>query len=1165
MSSCIKIRLKNIPNVSTNLLDIDGYYYLDLEVDADMSFTKQLTELTELDTMPFDYALSIDVPATPKNNFILGKYLHKITAADRLIPCEVLNGSQIYQINLTVTQINSTSISLDLLMNDRLWAKKLADAKLRDLQGDWMYRYDYLKQLLPAIYPPIPYIYQGTGVHARDVYYPVVDYGDLKNVTNSKLISNVKLKLKQISGKESSVVDSCFSVLGGFPTGIEAFHNMALGIVYLNFNEFEYTSISFQGVVQYSSYAGKEIILNTPTSAGNYTITVVSLSGTTNVTYSTFGAYKSVLNYIGDTLNGTDFRPWHFAYPLLKRMFCNIGYDLESPILESNYGRRILTYILDPELSETNLIDHVVQLTPDVKAIGGAINSDSTVLMTFQKLGIYDLKISVGIDIGILSKPEDLEGYVDIFVWVMQGDKKVRHIASNSITVPKASDDDPRHSLYYVELTGNDVVLKDGQRVEVLAVKSTNLGNVYAWRTVPDSILAEDAETTICGSVITTTKKTEITATNKHRFFWREFDVQEAFGKLRSNAVIDKSITQLDYLKAITHLLNLKFYTNHAAKKVLALQPDEVDLYGEVLEGFYQPTDIELELIDGTYQINPDPSKVKYHHIKFKGSDLHGHKVIVNNGLSDGETITSENILFTPTYLQQYGKEAVDVTGIGKLWRIPRTPLMLFPNTVEIDEDEKETAFSRGYAQSVNYEFEVNKPKVMEINQAPMVMLNYGRRYQNTKEALVYGGDNGTLYPIQMLPVAAHYHPSLSEVEGVKPISGAGYIPTGKTLLFKFNQVGYDWLREYSLNLTEILHYKSIVAKYNSIKMEYLGWLTNYVFQSRTLREIYTIQHLGKPYKVTLDAISDFKICQHIPTIVNMTSLEPVDVYCDIISKEEDDQTVDPRSTDQCDLENIPDISISYDVADDVVTVVLSGLNTDPVVNVLFESSEDMVTWTTLTNISTISATFISAGVPVYIRASVEYEDCPLTVTTPLFFSACDAVDYNNFDAEIYVKPDGEVCTKAVITIDEDIPYTVVSFTIDIGAGAVAYTAETEICDVTEDVVYTLTTEVNNCPQVTRQIVVPYEVRCPNAGDLGLEIEEGIRFIRTGNVPLGMTFDRIYYQGSDDGENWGLDWLLWVKDYNVIYPYVRARRIIEFCDVCPDICTPIIYWEDTPL
>lgn len=1162
--SCIKIRLKNIPNVSTNLLDIDGYYYLDLEVDADMSFTKQLTELTELDTMPFDYALSIDVPATPKNNFILGKYLHKITAADRLLPCEVINGSQIYQINLTVTQINSTSISLDLLMNDRLWAKKLADAKLRDLQGDWMYASDHIKLIYPQ-FGTIPYIYQGTGIHARDVYYPIVDYGDLKNVTNSKLISNVKVKLKQISGRESSVVDSCFFALGGFPTGVEVFHNPALGIVYMNFNEFEYTSISFQGVVQYASYAGKEIILNTPTSAGNYTITVVSLAGTVNVLYSTIGSYKSQLNYIGDTLNGVDFRPWHFAYPLLKRMFCNIGYDLESPILESNYGRRILTYLLDPELSETNLKDQIVELTPAIKFVGGTgtLADDEVVLMTFNQKGVYDLKISVGFE--ITGGNTNYESYIDTFVWVMQGDKKVRFIASNSTILPK----DPESSFFYIELTGNDVAIKEGQRVEVLMVAQINLFlPVTVFRNFDDSTLGSTAATKLCGSVVAATKKTQITATHKHRFFWREFDTNTGAGKLRSNSVIDKTITQLDYLKAITHLLNLKFYTNHAAKKVLALQPDEVDLYGEVLEGFYQPTDIELELIDGTYQINPDPSKVKYHHIKFKDSDLHGHKIIVNNGLSEGETIVSENILFNSVYLQQYGKEAVEVTGKGKLWRIPRTPLMLFPNTVEMEEDEKERAFSNGFGQTVNFEFDVTKPKVMELNQAPMVLLNYGRRYQNTREAIPYGGDNfsnGKVYPIQMLPVAAHYHPSLSEAEGVKPISGAGYIPTGKTLLFKFNQVGYDWLREYSLNLTEILHYKSIVAKYNSIKMEYLGWITNYVFQSRTLREIYTIQHLGKPYKVTLDAISDFKICQHIPTIVNMTSLEPVDVYCDIISKEEDDQTVDPRSTDQCDLENIPDISISYDVADDVVTVVLSGLNTDPVVNVLFESSEDMVTWTTLTNISTISATFISAGVPVYIRASVEYEDCPLTVTTPLFFSACDAVDYNSFDAEIYVKPDGDVCTKATITVSEDVPYTVVSFTVDLGAGPIAYTNDTEVCGVTEDVVFTLVTEVNNCPQVSRQVVVPYVVRCADAADLGLEIESGIRFIRTGNVPLGVTFDRIYYQGSDDGVNWTMDWLLWVGDYNVIYPYVRARRVIEFCDVCPDICTPIIYWEDTPL
>lgn len=1164
--SCLKIRLKNIPNVSTNLLDIDGYYYLDMDVDADMSFTKQLTELTDLDTMPFDYAVSIDVPATPKNNFILGKYLHKITAADRLLPCEVISGSQVFQINLTVTGINSNNISLDLLMNDRLWAKRLADSRLKDLEGEYYYAGDYIRHLNPASIP-IPYTYTNVGAVVRDVYFPLVDYGDLKNVTNSKLISNVKRKNKQTKSRESKIEDSCFSVLAGFPAGVESFYNEDLGVVYINFNEFEYTAIYLQGIIQYDTYSGKEIVLDIPPNAGNYAIRVDSISGTTTVNHYTAGSYKSQLKYIGDTLNGTDFRPWHFAYPLVKKMFCNIGYDFESPILESNYGRRILTYILDPEMAESDLIDHVIDLDAPFKLVGGSFASDAVPVLVFNKIGIYDLKISVGIDVTALQKPTDLESYVDIFVWVMQGSKKVRHVASQSTTIAKRAnlDDD---SLIYVELNGNDVAIKDGQRVEVLVTVSPNISlGVIVWRSTSSSLLADSENTKICGSVISTTKNTRITATQKKRFFWREFDSEGFFGKIRSNKVIDRNITQLEYLKAITHLLNLKFYTDHVSKKVLALQPDEVDLYGEVLEGFYQPTDIELDLVEGTYQINPDPSKVKHHHIKFKNSDLHGHKVIVNDGLSEGDTVVSENLLFNSVYLQQYGKEAVDVTGLGKLWRIPKTPLMLFPNTVEISADEKEKAYSRGYALYIYHEFEVVKPKVMETNQQPMVLLNYGRRYQNTKEALRYSTIPhfiiaGQVLTTQMLPVAAHYHPSLSEAEAVKPASGAGYVPTNKTLLFKFNQIGYDWLREYSRNLTELLHYNSVVARYNSMKLEYLGWVTNYMFQTRTLREIYTIQHIGKPYKVTLDAINDFKVCQQIPTIINMTSLEAINIYCDIIKKEDEDLTIELRTSDRCDTENIPEVSVSYDVATDVVTVVLSGLNTSPIESVLFETSEDLETWTALTNISIISATFVAAGEPVHVRASVDYEDCPLTLTTPLFFDPCDAADYNNFTAEIYVKPDGQICTKAVITIGDDVPYTVVSFTVDLGAGPVAYTDDTEVCNVTEDVTYSLVTELNSCPEVSKDIVVPYVVSCADPSTLGLDIEEGIRFIRTGNVPLGVTFDRIYYQGSDDGVNWSMDWLLWVGDYNVIYPYVRARRVIEFCDVCPDICTPIIYWEE---
>ena len=46
-----------------------------------------------------------------------------------------------------------------------------------------------------------------------------------------------------------------------------------------------------------------------------------------------------------------DFRPWFHILPLLRKAFCQVGYEFKSPILESEWGRRLITYIA-PNLSE---------------------------------------------------------------------------------------------------------------------------------------------------------------------------------------------------------------------------------------------------------------------------------------------------------------------------------------------------------------------------------------------------------------------------------------------------------------------------------------------------------------------------------------------------------------------------------------------------------------------------------------------------------------------------------------------------------------------------------------------------------------------------------------------------------------------------------------------
>lgn len=54
--------------------------------------------------------------------------------------------------------------------------------------------------------------------------------------------------------------------------------------------------------------------------------------------------------------NEADFRPWFHILFLLQKGFCSIGYKFRSPILETDFGRRLITYVL-VDLAGDNSLD----------------------------------------------------------------------------------------------------------------------------------------------------------------------------------------------------------------------------------------------------------------------------------------------------------------------------------------------------------------------------------------------------------------------------------------------------------------------------------------------------------------------------------------------------------------------------------------------------------------------------------------------------------------------------------------------------------------------------------------------------------------------------------------------------------------------------------------
>jgi len=1165
--SCIKIRLKNIPNLNPSLMDSDGYFYLDLSVDAELSYNKKLTELTELDEMPFDYVLSIDVPNSPKNQAILTKYFH-VGENNAITPCEVVTGMQITSIFITSTKINSKTISLNLILDDLLWAKKLSKSFVKDLASKDMFWLDSI-----SVFEGDPQ-YRREGTYADNsksqVYYPIVDYGDLYNVFKPPMV--LKYTLDKDQNKNSDA---------GCATGIV--------IQDINLTDVEHVTISIsngQLVIQSLPRALAKTRLDGTVSIGGNVVfsgkaDVIRINLPPNFDTLTIDldldkdyfllagwvGYKQIVGSItlvdGNSLqlvsdhklNPVDLRPWHFMNPILKQMFCSVGFQLVCPLLDTDYGRSILTYILDDELQE----DLKEFISFPLFPLGVFLHKTSiTDIFQFHELGVFDITatvVGVAFD-DITGESNDLEddGIVGVYMWLFEGEIPISYL--DSLILYKPEDE----TVIQADFSISNVAIKYGQSVRVFVQVhsgSLSIGATLDGVENPGRFKGCDAS----GPTVTSFK-----AARTAKFFWLDYDKDVVTGfqnlYLPATSIVQRDLTNLDYLKAATHLLCLKFYTDLPNKKVYALQPHEVNMYGEIVDGFYDKIGTQLELLPESYIVTPNKTDVKYHHIKFKGDDLHGNKLEVSTSDKDTETITSENPLFEPTYLQSYAPD-IQSTGYGQLYRLISTNKYYFPNTVDLSAHEKQDAYLPSTQRGQVKVFSQHAVKEMEFGQSMRVLLSYGLRSQSAGFAIPVSEHmaNSVTTGNNLYPTAAHYHPSITTLEGL-PASATNLIaPNVRSLLFKYNQVGYDRLRPISENLVNLLHYSYIYNSYYGLTMDYLVNDFKKAFYGITLRGIYSISHLGKPYDVLIGEISDYKTCTVVSTLYKLRSITQITPPCELYDGSDPDQVVDPRTKDDCEEKNQPSVSLNYTVLNDNLNLLLSGLNTSPVSSVVFEYSTDGNTWSTAPNDTVISATISNASnyTLLYIRATVEYDDeCFTTVTTPITFNTCNQIGGDRFSTDLYVKPNGDVCTKATIIIPSTIPYTVVSFTIDTGSGPVAYTNNTEVCGITQDVTYVLVTKIHDCPELTHKLIEEYVSKCVEPESLGLECAAGLTFVRTGNLPIGVLFDRVWYQTSPDNTTWGECWEEWCGD-PIVCTFIRARRVVEFCGECDDICTPVIY------
>lgn len=75
----------------------------------------------------------------------------------------------------------------------------------------------------------------------------------------------------------------------------------------------------------------------------------------------------------------TDFRPWFHVLALLQKAFCQIGWVFKSPVLESQWGRRLITYIAPnyDEIGVSTQLGWKVGWKGDTAVLGGGMNGNA--------------------------------------------------------------------------------------------------------------------------------------------------------------------------------------------------------------------------------------------------------------------------------------------------------------------------------------------------------------------------------------------------------------------------------------------------------------------------------------------------------------------------------------------------------------------------------------------------------------------------------------------------------------------------------------------------------------------------------------------------------------------------------------------------------------------
>jgi len=313
--------------------------------------------------------------------------------------------------------------------------------------------------------------------------------------------------------------------------------------------------------------------------------------------YGTFLGRSNTPNIPGKPYFLENYRPFISPLKVLQDGFCKLGWTFESPLLQTDYGRSLATYILSDDLTRATTVSNEVfasaskdnVFNPNVgqenllsdNIIWDNIPIGANTFISnqfFATPGIFD--VQVNFNVGAFGGTGTVEFIIELFK-SSGGSSSI--VESKSITIPVVQAG-PQNQISFV---AEDVDLLNN---ELLFVRVS-----YRWNKPPTQAIVP---TIFYNGNFLTRRKAGIPLQGD---------------TVKFSDLINCEYLFIDYLKGISHIFNFKFITDWANRKVIALTTDKADVFGQTVNGYYLDTIKDVEpLMKSRSILNKRNSNARY-------------------------------------------------------------------------------------------------------------------------------------------------------------------------------------------------------------------------------------------------------------------------------------------------------------------------------------------------------------------------------------------------------------------------------------------------------------------------------------------------------------------------------------------------------------------------